>query len=146
MWFDANYLEECLLFLQLQSHWQSCKVIAHRKQRKQQFSAETLVLDELLSPLCSWGSKVQRWADVLNTTSRGQIRCGIPALCSPALEDTQHGFACSDDFLLLNILNHLGWKRPLRSSSPTVNLTPPTPPLNRVPKCYDYVSFKHLQG
>ena len=28
--------------------------------------------------------------------------------------------------------NHLGWKRPLRSSSPTINLTLPSPPLNHV--------------
>ena len=30
--------------------------------------------------------------------------------------------------------NHLGWKRPLRSSSSVVNLTLPSPPLNHVPK------------
>ncbi|KAK4815585.1 hypothetical protein QYF61_004800 [Mycteria americana] len=42
--------------------------------------------------------------------------------------------------------NRLGWKRPLRSSSPTINLTLPRPPLNRVPKHHIYVSFKYLQG
>ena len=42
--------------------------------------------------------------------------------------------------------SHLGWKRPLRSSSPTVNLTLPSPPLNHVPKCHVYTSFKCLQG
>ncbi|KAK4824286.1 hypothetical protein QYF61_013031 [Mycteria americana] len=42
--------------------------------------------------------------------------------------------------------NHLGWKRPLRSSSPTVNLTLPSPPLNHVPKHLIQTSFKYLQG
>ena len=42
--------------------------------------------------------------------------------------------------------NHLDWKRPLRSSSPTVNLTLPSPPLNHFPKCHISTSFKYLQG
>ncbi|KAK4817461.1 LOW QUALITY PROTEIN: hypothetical protein QYF61_015616 [Mycteria americana] len=42
--------------------------------------------------------------------------------------------------------NHIGWKRPLRSSSPTVNLTPPRPPLHHVPKHLIQTSFKYLQG
>ena len=42
--------------------------------------------------------------------------------------------------------NHLGWKRTSRSSSRTVNLTWPSPPLNHVPKCHTYTSFKYLQG
>ena len=42
--------------------------------------------------------------------------------------------------------NHLGWKRPLRSSSPIINLTLPSPPLNHVPKPHIYISFKYLQG
>ena len=42
--------------------------------------------------------------------------------------------------------NHLSWKRPLRSSSPTINLSLPSPPLNRVPKRHVYTSFKYLQG
>uniref|UniRef100_A0A663DUL1 Polyamine modulated factor 1 n=1 Tax=Aquila chrysaetos chrysaetos TaxID=223781 RepID=A0A663DUL1_AQUCH len=35
--------------------------------------------------------------------------------------------------------NHLGWKRPLRSWSPTVNLTLPAPLLNHVPKRHIYI-------
>ncbi|KAK4827460.1 hypothetical protein QYF61_018181 [Mycteria americana] len=38
------------------------------------------------------------------------------------------------------------WKRPLRSSSPAINLTLPSPPLNHVPKSHIYTSFKYLQG
>ncbi|KAK4818569.1 hypothetical protein QYF61_014705 [Mycteria americana] len=40
----------------------------------------------------------------------------------------------------------MGWKRPLRSSSPTVNLTLPSPPLHHVPKHLIQTSFKYLQG
>ncbi|KAK4828289.1 hypothetical protein QYF61_024954 [Mycteria americana] len=43
-------------------------------------------------------------------------------------------------------VNPIGWKRPLRSSSPTVNLTLPTPPLHHVPKHLIQTSFKYLQG
>ena len=39
----------------------------------------------------------------------------------------------------------IGWKRPLRSSSPTVTLTPPCL-LNHVPRCHIYTFFKHLRG
>ncbi|KAK4806202.1 hypothetical protein QYF61_001126 [Mycteria americana] len=42
--------------------------------------------------------------------------------------------------------NCIGWKRPLRSSSPTVNLTLPRPPLHHVPKHLIQTSFKYLQG
>ncbi|KAK4807192.1 hypothetical protein QYF61_024312 [Mycteria americana] len=42
--------------------------------------------------------------------------------------------------------NRIGWKRPLRSSSPTVNLTLPKPPLHHVPKHLIQTSFKYLQG
>ncbi|KAK4810666.1 hypothetical protein QYF61_007466 [Mycteria americana] len=42
--------------------------------------------------------------------------------------------------------NHIGWKRPLRSSSPTVNLTLPRPPLHHVPKHLIQTSFKYFQG
>ncbi|KAK4815166.1 hypothetical protein QYF61_017662, partial [Mycteria americana] len=42
--------------------------------------------------------------------------------------------------------NRIGWKRPLRSSSPTINLTLPSPPLHRVPKHLIPTAFKHLQG
>ena len=43
--------------------------------------------------------------------------------------------------------NHriIGWKRPLRSSSPTVTTTPPCL-LNHVPKRHIYRFFEHLQG
>jgi len=39
----------------------------------------------------------------------------------------------------------IGWKRSLRSSSPT---TQPTPPflLKHILKCHFYMFFKHLQG
>ncbi|KAK4820013.1 hypothetical protein QYF61_017392 [Mycteria americana] len=42
--------------------------------------------------------------------------------------------------------NRIGWKRPLRSSSPTINLTLPRPPLYHVPKHLIQMSFKYLQG
>ncbi|KAK4814532.1 hypothetical protein QYF61_022021 [Mycteria americana] len=42
--------------------------------------------------------------------------------------------------------NRIGWKRPLRSSSPTINLTLPRPPLHHVPKLLIQMSFKYLQG
>ncbi|KAK4826690.1 hypothetical protein QYF61_010699 [Mycteria americana] len=42
--------------------------------------------------------------------------------------------------------NHIGWKRPLRSSSPTINLTLPKPPLHHVSKYLIQTSFKYLQG
>ncbi|KAK4810476.1 hypothetical protein QYF61_004256 [Mycteria americana] len=41
---------------------------------------------------------------------------------------------------------HIGWKRPLRSSSPTINLTLPKPPLHHVSKHLIQTSFKYLQG
>ncbi|KAK4809855.1 LOW QUALITY PROTEIN: hypothetical protein QYF61_021315 [Mycteria americana] len=39
-----------------------------------------------------------------------------------------------------------GWKRPLRSWSPTVNLTLPSPPLHHVPEHLIQTAFKYLQG
>ncbi|KAK4815153.1 hypothetical protein QYF61_017594 [Mycteria americana] len=42
--------------------------------------------------------------------------------------------------------NRIGWKRPLRSSSPIINLTLPRPPLHHVPKHLIQTSFKYLQG
>ena len=39
----------------------------------------------------------------------------------------------------------IGWKRPLRSSSPTIHPTPPCL-LNHIPKCHIYTLFEHLQG
>ncbi|KAK4821922.1 hypothetical protein QYF61_004925 [Mycteria americana] len=44
------------------------------------------------------------------------------------------------------VQNCIGWKRPLRSLSPTVNLTLPRPPLHHVPKHLIQTSFKYLQG
>ena len=41
--------------------------------------------------------------------------------------------------------NHQGWKRPLRSSSPTANPTPPCL-LNHVLKCHIYTVFEHLSS
>ena len=40
---------------------------------------------------------------------------------------------------------HSGWKRLLRSSSSTVNPTPPCL-LNHAPKCHVYTFFEHFQG
>jgi len=44
-------------------------------------------------------------------------------------------------------MNHriIGWKRPLRSSSPIINPTPPFL-LKHIPKCHIYTFFEHLQG
>lgn len=42
--------------------------------------------------------------------------------------------------------NHLDWKGPPRSSSPTDNPALPSPPLTHVLKCYISMSFKHLWG
>jgi len=39
----------------------------------------------------------------------------------------------------------IGWKRPLRSSSPAIHPTPPFL-LNHVPKCHIYTFFETLQG
>ena len=38
-----------------------------------------------------------------------------------------------------------GWKRPLRSPSPTIRPTPPCL-LNHIPKCHIHTFFEHLQG
>ena len=45
------------------------------------------------------------------------------------------------------LLNHriIGWKRPLRSSSPTIHPAPPCL-LNHVLKCHIYTFLEHLQG
>lgn len=42
--------------------------------------------------------------------------------------------------------NHLGWKRPLRLSSPTFDLALPCPPLKHVTKPYIFMFFNDLQG
>ncbi|KAK4814190.1 hypothetical protein QYF61_012427 [Mycteria americana] len=47
---------------------------------------------------------------------------------------------------LMESQNRIDWKRPLRSSSPTINLTLPRPPLYHVPKHLIQTSFKYLQG
>ncbi|KAK4812342.1 hypothetical protein QYF61_017119 [Mycteria americana] len=56
------------------------------------------------------------------------------------------------DLMILKVFSNLydsnpiGWKRPLRSSSPTINLTLPKPPLHHVSKHLIQTSFKYLQG
>ncbi|KAK4829643.1 hypothetical protein QYF61_005936 [Mycteria americana] len=64
------------------------------------------------------------------------------------LENKGCGISFGEDFGPVWDLadNRLGWERPLRPSSPTVNLTLPSTPLNHVPKCHIYTSFKYLQG
>lgn len=42
--------------------------------------------------------------------------------------------------------NHLGWKKPVRSSSWTIYSAVPHPPLKYVPKCHIPVCFKYIQG
>ncbi|KAK4814463.1 hypothetical protein QYF61_018981, partial [Mycteria americana] len=54
--------------------------------------------------------------------------------------------ALSNRILITESQNRIGWKRPLRSSSPTINLTLPRPPLHHVPKHLIQTSFKYLQG
>lgn len=39
--------------------------------------------------------------------------------------------------------NHLGWKESLRSSDPTMKLTPSSPTLNHIPNCHMHTSLKH---
>lgn len=46
---------------------------------------------------------------------------------------------------VLQSQNRLGWKRTLRSLSPTFNSALPSPPLNHVPKRHIDMSVKHLQ-
>ncbi|KAK4832340.1 hypothetical protein QYF61_021869 [Mycteria americana] len=53
---------------------------------------------------------------------------------------------CVISKLAEELQNRIGWKRPLRSSSPTVNLMLPRPTLNHVPKHLIQTSFKYLQG
>ena len=51
------------------------------------------------------------------------------------------------DLMIIESENHriIGWKRPLRSSSPTIHPTPPCL-LNHVLKFHIYMFFEHLQG
>ena len=50
-------------------------------------------------------------------------------------------------FIIIESQNHrlLGWKRRLRSSSPTIHPTPPCL-LKHIPKCHTYMFFEYLQG
>ncbi|KAK4819936.1 hypothetical protein QYF61_015557 [Mycteria americana] len=66
-----------------------------------------------------------------------------PLLISLVLQ-TLHQLRCPS--LDTESQNRIGWKRPLRSSSPTVNLTLPSPPLHHVPTHLIQTSFKYLQG
>ena len=51
-----------------------------------------------------------------------------------------------DSFTSVHTLSCIiGWKRPPRSSSPTIHPTPPCV-LNHIPKCHIYTFFEHLQG
>ncbi|KAK4821623.1 hypothetical protein QYF61_026057 [Mycteria americana] len=60
--------------------------------------------------------------------------------------DTQESTTSRIDGTITESQNHIGWKRPLRSSSPTINLTLPRPPLHHVSKYLIQTSFKYLQG
>ena len=52
---------------------------------------------------------------------------------------------CKSDLLKIFFHRIIGWKRPLRSSSPTIH--PKTPCLpNHILKCHIYTFFKRLQG
>lgn len=42
--------------------------------------------------------------------------------------------------------NCIGWKWPVRSSSPTINSALPRPPQDHISKCHIYTSFRYLQG
>ena len=49
--------------------------------------------------------------------------------------------------ILMDLWNHriVGWKRPLRPSSPTITAAPPSL-LNHVPKCHTHTVFEPLWG
>ena len=70
----------------------------------------------------------------MSTARYKDILCAATVLCYVA-------------FMLTVPVLHwiIGWKRPLRSSSPTIGPTPPCL-LNHIPKCHIYTFFKHLQG
>lgn len=59
-------------------------------------------------------------------------------------QTSSHFPACSQG--IKESQNHLGWKSPLRSPSPTVPSAWPNPSLNRVPRCHIHTSFKSPQG
>ncbi|KAK4827587.1 hypothetical protein QYF61_019489 [Mycteria americana] len=52
----------------------------------------------------------------------------------------------TQDHRITESQNRIGWKRPLRSSSPAVNVTLPRSPLYHVPKHLIQTSFKYFQG
>jgi len=58
---------------------------------------------------------------------------------------SQHLCRPSDRLQHTESWNHQGWKRPRRSSHPTITSTPPCL-LNHVPKCNIHVVFEPLQG
>ena len=66
--------------------------------------------------------------------------------CSPVRRKRAECQGTTINLRLTEWQNHLGWKTPLRSPSPTVNLTRSSPPLNRVSKHHVYTSFKYLQS
>ncbi|KAK4808595.1 hypothetical protein QYF61_009898 [Mycteria americana] len=74
--------------------------------------------------------RVARWANLFHS----------PGICVPTKADL-----CSAE-PQAESQDHIGWKRPLRSSSPTINLTLPKPPLHHVSKHLIQTSFKYLQG
>ncbi|KAK4833094.1 hypothetical protein QYF61_027760 [Mycteria americana] len=87
--------------------------------------------------------KADEWVRVLKKTVFSWIRYNSPSF----LQGWLNGLNWKHRRIILqccpNIIqeisitesqNRIGWKRPLRSSSPTVNLTLPSPPLNHVPK------------
>ncbi|KAK4813420.1 hypothetical protein QYF61_004989 [Mycteria americana] len=64
--------------------------------------------------------------------------------CHPKTES--YHWECEDNAAVCESQSCIGWKRPLRSSSPTVNLTLPRPPLHPIPKHLIQTSFKYFQG
>jgi len=77
--------------------------------------------------------------------SPGSVKASHPGNCYTKKGKNLQKFSGGSDGIIESE-NHLGWKRTLRSSSPTTNPTLPSPPLNHVPKCHSYMSFKYLQG
>lgn len=95
---------------------------------------------------------------ILNQTNLQSFWTGTP---TTSHNHTDMGFQCPLDreyntlgqlvahiciFLAtVPILNQLGWKRPLKTSSPTYDQTPPHQ-LDHGTKCHIQSSLKHLQG
>ncbi|KAK4829020.1 hypothetical protein QYF61_001795 [Mycteria americana] len=82
--------------------------------------------------------------NMLNTTGPSTEPWGTPLVSGRQLDLTP--FTTTLCAWPAKSQNPLGWKRPLRSSSPTINLTVPRPPLHHVPKHLIQTSFKYLQG